>query len=175
MSDSTQGQGGGMNSGLDATPHVTNREALGGFSASDIEVNSRDLAALIEIDVSRTDPRFRYRLVHNSRLKAARARAKGYVIVDPDQEEIYTISGDKLEVSADNIYRVGDTFLMKIALREYKARRVAKRKKTEERLSGPKKKFKSLARSKRDRAGQTVEVITSREPGEHAGPRRKGR
>lgn len=154
-------------------PRVTNIGSLGSPPPlNNLEITSRDLANLIEIDVERLDQAFKYRLVHKSRMKVGRRRAMGYITVDPDEEEIFHVSGERVEPAADNTYTFHDLVLMKIARPEYRRRRKAQQRRTEERLGGPKKAFKRKAQSMRDRAGNTVEVITTKEPGGSATPRR---
>jgi hypothetical protein len=152
--------------------HVTNREAAGFDAEPEFGVTPRDLAELVEIDTEKLDARYKYRFSHKSPLKVARNRARGYRIVDPGVETIYTRLGEEVIPAADGTYTFGDTVLMRIPRKEHQARRIAQRKKTNQRLSGPKKKFKSKARGLRDRAGNRIEVITDKEPG---GSGRRGR
>jgi hypothetical protein len=160
-------------------PRVTNLGSLGSPAPlNNLEITARDLANLIEIDVQRLDPAFKYRLVHKSRMKVGRRRAMGYITVDPDMEEIFHVSGERVEPAADNTYTFHDLVLMKVPRPEYRQRRKALQRRTEERLGGPKKAFKRKARSMRDRAGNEVEVITTKEPGGDPGSnksRRRGR
>lgn len=147
-------------------PRVTNRESMGAVPPlPDLQVTARDLATLIDLDVSRLDPKFHYRLVHKSRQKVARRRAMGYKVVDPAEEEVYHNSGERLEPAEDGTYSVADLVLMKIPRREHKQRRLAQKRRTEQRLKGPKRAFKNKARRTKDRGGNTVEVITDKEPG----------
>lgn len=131
--------------------------------ALDIEVKSRELGTLLEIDPSLLDPKYTYRWVHKSNLKIARQKARGYIIVNPAEEKILDAAGESPEAE-DGTYTLGDVVLMKILKDEYRARRHAQKRKTDTRLKGPVRKFKRSAASKTDRSGQRVEVITNKEP-----------
>ena len=63
----------------------------------EISVFDRENPSLLDIDKKSTDPSFEYRWVYKSATRIARTRAKGYVKVDPDQEEIRNTVGDVLE------------------------------------------------------------------------------
>lgn len=128
-----------------------------------IEVQSRELGTLLEIDPKYLDPKYTYRWVHKSNLKIARQRARGYVMVIPAEEKILDANGESPEAE-DGTYTLGDVVLMKILKDEYRARRHAQKRKTDTRLKGPARKFKRTAQSKTDRSGQPVEVITNKEP-----------
>lgn len=129
----------------------------------EVEVYNRELATLTDLDQSLLDPNFTYRWVHKSGLKIGRQRARGYVIVKPSEEEILNAAGEAPE-AADGTYTIGDVVLMKIKKIDHRARRHAQKRKTDKRLKGPVRKFKREARSKTDRAGQRVEVITTKDP-----------
>lgn len=129
----------------------------------EIEVYSRELATLTDLDVDKLDPNYSYRWVHKSGLKIGRQRARGYVVVDPAKEEILNAAGESPE-SADGTYTIGDVILMKIKKIDHRARRHAQKRKTDKRLKGPVRSFKRKAREKVDRAGQRVEVITTKDP-----------
>lgn len=145
---------------------VTNIGAMGATPPlPNLDVSSRDLGNLIELDVTKLDPAFKYRLVLKNRVKVGRRRSAGYVVVDPTQEKIYHVNGDEIQPDADGTYSIADLVLMKIARKDYKLRRLAQRRRTEERMEGPKRSFKRKARRTRDRAGNYVEVITDKEPG----------
>lgn len=145
---------------------VTNLGALGAAAPlPNLDVSSRDLGNLIELDVTRLDPAFKYRLVLKTRVKVGRRRSAGYVVVNPVEEKIYHVNGDEIEPDADGTYSIADLVLMKIARKEHKLRRLAQRRRTQERLDGPKRSFARKARRTRDRSGNYVEVITDKEPG----------
>jgi hypothetical protein len=129
----------------------------------DLNVKSRELATLSELDLSTLDPNFTYRLVHKSPLKVARARARGYIIVDPAHETILNAVGEAPEAE-DGTYRVGDTILMKLPKLTHRARRKAQKRKTDKRLRVPERKFRKQAAEKAALRGQDIEVITSKDP-----------
>lgn len=131
----------------------------------EVEVQSRELGTLIELDPKTLDPKFEYRWVHKSGLKIARQRARGYVIVDPVEEKITNLVGESPE-AADNTYTIGDVVLMKIKKLEHRARRHGQKKRTDKRLKGPVRKFRKDAAGKRTRSGERVEVITNKDPQE---------
>jgi hypothetical protein len=129
----------------------------------EIEVYNRELATLTDLDESTLDPNYTYRWVHKSGLKIGRQKARGYVIVKPEDEEIKNAAGEAPE-AADGTYTIGDVVLMKIKKLDYRQRKHAQKRKTDKRLKGPVRKFKREARTKTDRAGQRVEVITTKDP-----------
>lgn len=132
-----------------------------------VEVQSRELGALTELDPESLDKNYSYRWVHKSGLKIARMRARGYRIVDPSVEEnIKNAIGESPE-AGDGTYTIGDVVLMRIQKKDYQARRHAQKRKTDKRLKGPVRKFKRDASSKSDRSGARVEVITTKEPQGH--------
>lgn len=136
------------------------QEGLDGLS-----VQSRELATLADLDVSTLDRRFQYRFVYKSPLKLARAKARGYVVVDPAEEDgIRNIAGEVMETAADGTYSVGDTVLMKIPKVAYRAREKKKKRRTDARLKGPSKGFKKKAREQASIRGQEIEVITKKDP-----------
>jgi hypothetical protein len=130
-----------------------------------VEVHSREISTLLDLDLETLDRAFKYRWVHKSPLKTSRARARGYVTVDPNEEpEIKTVGGESPEIAADGTYTLADVVLMKIDIAEHRARRVVQKRKTDKRLKGPVRKFKREAASKRDRSGDAIEVITTKDP-----------
>jgi hypothetical protein len=128
-----------------------------------VEVTSRELGALIELDKSKLDPDYEYRWVHKSPLKVARARARGYRIVEPDSEDVLNAVGES-PAAADNTYTIGDVVLMKIKRIDHRARRQAQKRKTDQRLKGPVRKFRKSAEEKSRLRGQRIEVITDKDP-----------
>lgn len=133
-------------------------------AAAEVSVTSRDLSTLTELDLASLDPKFEYRWVHKSPFKVARAKARGYVIVRPEEEEgILSVVGDSPEAS-DGTFSIGDVILMKLAKAEHRARRHMVARKTTARLKAPTKKFKKDAAAASEQRGQVIEVITDREP-----------
>lgn len=131
----------------------------------EVEVQSRELSTLTELAPDTLDSDYVYRLVHKSPLKVSRARARGYVIVDPNIEEIKILATGQSPEAADGTYTIGDTILMKLRKVEYRARRIASKKKTDKRLKGPVRKFKRTAQEKvQGRYNQSVEVISKKDP-----------
>jgi hypothetical protein len=78
-----------------------------------IEVEARDLGTLTELDPSTLDPGYVYRWVHKLPLKVARAKAKGYELVKPSEEQILNVVGDSPEAE-DGTYTLGDVVLMRV-------------------------------------------------------------
>ncbi len=128
-----------------------------------VEVKSREFGSLLDLDLSKLDSDYQYRWVHKSPLKVARARARGYRLVEPNSEEILNAVGES-PAAADNTFTVGDLVLMKIKKLDHRARRIAQKRKTDARLKGPVKKFRKSAEEKSALRGQTIEVITDKEP-----------
>lgn len=129
----------------------------------DLEVHSRELGTLTELDPATLDKRFTYRWVHKSAMKVARARARGYVMVDPSTETILNAVGESPE-SADGTYTLGDVVLMKLPKLQHRARRLAQKNRTDKRLKGPTRKFRRTAKEKGLQRGQDIEVITNKDP-----------
>lgn len=141
----------------------TNKQAK---EAPQIEVTDRELGTLVELDPATLDPKFQYRWVHKTPLKVSRHKAKGYVLVDPaEEEDIKNVVGDSPEAE-DGTYTIGDVVLMKIDKTHYKARRHAVKRKADQRLKGPSKKFKRDTKAAAARRGVDIEVITDKEPKE---------
>jgi hypothetical protein len=128
-----------------------------------VEVTSRELGTLTELDPQFLDKAFEYRWVHKSQLKVARARARGYVIVDPNTEEIKNAVGDSPD-AVDGTYTLGDVVLMKIKRLDFRARKINQKRRTDKRLKGPVRKFKRDTSAKRTRSGEAIEVITNKDP-----------
>lgn len=129
----------------------------------EIEVYSRELSTLTDLNPDSLDPNFNYRWVHKSALKISRQRARGYTIVKPSEEDILNAAGEAPE-AADGTYTIGDVILMKIKKTDFRARKHAQKRKTDKRLKGPVRKFKRDAREKGASRGQIVEVITTKDP-----------
>lgn len=130
-----------------------------------VNVESREhMGSMLELDLEQLDRAFKYRWVNVAPLKVARARAKGYVFVDPNEEDIRNLVGDSPDI-ADGRVRVGDVILMKCSRNLHRDRRKRVADRTKTRLSGPKRKFKREANVRGvERYGQAVEVITDKEP-----------
>lgn len=130
-----------------------------------VSVESREhMGSMLDLETSILDPKFKYRWVNIAPLKVARAKAKGYIFVDPDEEEIRNLVGDSPDTE-DGRVRVGDVVLMKVPTAKHRERRKRLNERTKTRLVGPKKKFKRQAQVEgQQRYGQAVEVITDREP-----------
>lgn len=147
------------NLGTDVRP-TKQTEGLDGLT-----VQSRELSTLADLDPSTLDKKAQYRFVYKSPLKLARAKARGYVVVDPLEEDgIRNLAGEPMEVASDGTYTVGDTVLMKISKVAYRAREKKKKRKTDMRLKGPTKGFKKKAREQGSVRGQDIEVITKKDP-----------
>lgn len=130
-----------------------------------VSVESREhMGSMLDLDLDRLDKKFKYRWVNIAPLKVARAKAKGYIFVDPDEEEIRNVVGDSPDTE-DGRVRVGDVVLMKAPRTLHRERRKRIADKTKSRLTGQKRKFKREARTQgTKRYGQPVEVITDKEP-----------
>jgi hypothetical protein len=131
-----------------------------------VEVESREnMGSMLDIDLESLDKAFKYRWVHVAPIKVARAKQKGYVFVDADEETIVNLVGDSPDTEGGRI-RVGDVVLMKCPRTIHRARRKRVAEKTKIRLRGPKRKFKREASSDqvRRRYGTPVAVITDKEP-----------
>lgn len=135
-------------------------------SVPQVHVESREnMGSMLDIDIECLNKNFKYRFVNEAPLKVARAKAKGYRFVSPDEERIVNSVGDAIEPSEDGLIRVGDLILMKSPRPLYRARQAKKRERTKARLSGQKRKFKRDAQAAGvQRYGVPVEVITSKEP-----------
>lgn len=128
-----------------------------------VEVRSRELGTLTELDPDSLEKGYTYRWVHKSGLKVARARARGYRIVDPTSETILNAVGESPE-AADGTYTLGDVVLMRIKTLDFRARRKAKKIKTDKRLKGPIRKFRRTAQETGAKRGEQIEVITTKDP-----------
>lgn len=128
-----------------------------------VEVIQQDLGSLSQLDSRTLNPKFVYRFVHKSSLKVARAKARGYVIVKPEEETILNAVGDSPEAE-DGTYTIGDVVLMKCPKDVHRARRHHTKRKTDARLGAQKKKFSRTAKQAARRAGVDIEVITDKEP-----------
>lgn len=129
----------------------------------DLEVTSRELGTLTELDPTTLDKNFTYRWVYKSPLKIARARARGYVMVDPSTEDVLNAVGESPE-SADGTYTLGDVVLMKLPKLQHRARRIAQKNKTDKRLKVPARKFRKTVQEKSRLRGQEIEVISKKDP-----------
>lgn len=130
-----------------------------------VEVESREnVGSMLDLDTSKLDQKFKYRWVNVAPLKVARAKARGYVFVDPDEEDIQNLVGDSPDTD-DGRIRVGDVILMKCAKELHRARRKRVAEKTKSRLGAQKRKFKRQAQLRgQERYGVPIETITDREP-----------
>lgn len=148
--------------GAEDSPRVTNHSHS--EEVPTVSVESREhMGSMLELDVSCLDPNFKYRWVNVAPVKVSRAKAKGYVPVDPD-EDIQNLVGDSPDTE-DGRVRVGDLILMKAPKALYKARRKKLAETTKSRLRGQKRKFKAEAQVKgQERYRIPVEVITDKEP-----------
>ena len=120
-----------------------------------LEVKDREIPSLLELDLESLSKDHTYRWVRKHPLRIARAKAKGYEVVEAGDEEIKNIVGDDVGERADGTITVGDVMLMRCPKREVNARRKAVRTFNEKRLGSVKKQFKRMAK----KAG--VEVTTS--------------
>lgn len=130
-----------------------------------VQVEAREqMGSMLDLDVEKLDPKFKYRWVNVAPLKVARAKAKGYVLVDPDEEEILNQVGDSPDTD-DGRVRVGDVILMKCPRVVHRERRKRVAERTKTRLGSPKRKFKREAQVRgSQRYGVPVNVITDKEP-----------
>ena len=130
---------------------------------AEIKVEPQEyLGSMLELDLAKLDPNFSYRWVHKSNLKIARAKAKGYRVVKPDEEQIQNVVGDSPETE-DGTFTVGDVILMKCPKSLHKARRERVKTKVERRLKGPMRKFRKDAQAKSMHFSEPIEVITDKE------------
>lgn len=120
--------------------------------------------SMLELDLTSQDPHFKYRWVNVAPIKVARARGKGYKFVEPDEDLIRTLVGESPDAE-DGRIRVADVVLMKCPKPVHRERRVAVAKRTKDRLTAPKRKFKREATARGiERYNTPVEVITNKEP-----------
>ena len=129
-----------------------------------LSVESIDnLGSGLDLDPETLDPAYNYRWTHKSPKKMARARAKGYRLVDPALESgICTVGGESPETATDGTYTVGDVVLMKVPKSTHKKRRKAIAKRRDDRLRGPERKFRREAQAASSRLTTPVEVITTK-------------
>lgn len=128
-----------------------------------VEVEQRDLGTQLELDPSTLDPAYVYRWVRKVPLKMARQKVKGYEIVVPaDDEGIRNVFGDSPEAE-DGTYTMGDVVLMRCKKQSHKARRHAVKRRTDQRLRGPEKKFRRESDEIAQKRGIDIEVITDKE------------
>lgn len=127
-----------------------------------VTVTQQDLGTLTELDMSTLDPGYIYRWVYKAPLKAARARARGYEIVDPAEEAIKNAVGDSPEAE-DGTYTIGDVVLMRCKKPIHRERRHANKRKTDQRLKGPERKFRKEVKTVGSQRGLDIEVITDKE------------
>lgn len=140
-------------------PRVTNLSQ----EVPQLQVESLEhLGSMLELDVRLLDPNFKYRWVHKSPIKVARAKSKGYKFCDPDSEDIKNVVGDSPEAE-DGTITVGDLVLMRTPRTLYKARRKRIRIKGQQRLKGPIRKFRKEAQKASARYAEPVRVITDEE------------
>jgi hypothetical protein len=129
----------------------------------DLQVTDRELGTLSELDFSCLDPSFQYRWINKNPLKVARAKARGFIVVDPSEETIKNLVGESPEAT-DGTYSIGDVILMKLPILNHRARRHAQKRKTDKRLRGPERKFRKTAAEKGALRNQRIEVITNKDP-----------
>jgi hypothetical protein len=103
----------------------------------------RDVEGMLELDMNTLDPDFHYKWVHDSPLRIARHRLRGYIPVQAS-EGVGTVAG--IDAATDGVIRVGDTILMKCPRERVRQREENNRRLAESRLAAPKKKFLSDAR-----------------------------
>lgn len=123
-----------------------------------------NLGSGLDLDLDSLNRDYTYRWVHKSPKKVARARAKGYRLVDPQAEPaIRTVGGESPE-STDGTYSVGDVVLMRVPKSTHKARRRALKKRGDQRLKGPERKFRRDAQVAGQARGlsEPIEVITTK-------------
>ena len=120
----------------------------------EVSIYDREIPSAMDLDMTLLDPNYEYRFVFKSPTRIARCKAKGYVKVNPDEEEVTNTVGDRLEVDVDGFYTVGDVILMKCRRQKVEQRREADRDLTNARLKTAKAKFKKEAR----RAGTTTRL-----------------
>lgn len=129
----------------------------------DLDVQSlEDAGSMLALDLDRLDPDFVYRWVNVDPRKIGRAKARGYVFVDPEEEQIANTVGDAPEVK-DGRYVVVDVVLMKCRLSVRKNRRRKLRQQSEARLKGPERKFRKEASESSKHYSERIEVITDKE------------
>lgn len=129
----------------------------------ELEVYNRELGTLVELDSASLDPNFQYRWVNRAPQKVARAKARGYIVVDPSKEEIKNLVGESPEAS-DGTYTIGDVILMKLLKSDFRARKKAVKRKTDKRLKSPVRRFRRAAREGGLREGRDIEVISKKDP-----------
>lgn len=143
-----------------AGPTVTNH----GNQEVELRIESLDhMGSNLDLDPSALERGYKYRWVYRAPVKVARAKARGYRIVDPkSHKKIKNFVGDVLPIAEDGTVTVGDVILMRIPISVHKARRKELRKTNKARLEGPERQFRKKAReaSKQARLSQTVKVIT---------------
>lgn len=123
-----------------------------------------NLSSGLELNPAGLDNNYQYRWVHKSPGKVARAKAKGYRICTPATDpEVQSAIGDPLDTS-DGTYTVGDVVLMRVPKANHQQRRKNIKRHTDERLKGPKRKFRGEARNASHRLSEPVQVITTKEP-----------
>jgi hypothetical protein len=121
------------------------------------------MGSLLDLDPRTLDKNYTYKFVNRSaNIKLARAKQKGYVFVDPENEDIKTLVGESPDIQ-DGRYVVGDTVLMRCPRAKERARNKAKRKRALDRLGAPTRKFKKTADKLSQDLGEPVEVITDKE------------
>lgn len=121
------------------------------------------MGSMLDLDPSRLDPEYNYHWVHKSPQKVARARARGYRLVNPLEEpDVVNAVGDS-PAAADNTYTVGDVVLMRAPKATYKGRKKKMSQRRDQRLKGPERKFRGEARKESQRFVQPIEVITDKE------------
>lgn len=131
-----------------------------------VTVESQEyVPTMIDIDLSRLDRNFKYRLVNVAPLKVARARSRRYVVVDGNEEDVYNLVGERIQPDENGVIRIMDTILMKVPRASYQARRRMLSDKSKSRLGSQRRRFKRKAADLgRQRYNIPVETITDKEP-----------
>lgn len=147
--------------GLHVTNHDANRDGPRPKEIPQVQVEDLEqMGTLTELDTSGLDQNFKYRWVVTIGIKMARAKARGYVFVDPTEEEIRNAIGDAIEIR-DGHYVIGDVVLMKCPRTTHAARRKRLQKKGERRLRSPERKFRKDADAASSKFSEPIQVITT--------------
>jgi hypothetical protein len=140
-------QGSGLPETVNGMRKVTQADTTPDFSV----LSRENMATLLDLDTKTLDPAFKYRWVNKTSTKFSRAKLRGYILVEPDKEEIKTLGGGEPDISTDGYYQCADVVLMKVPKARYKQRRILVRKKTQQRLTSVTKQAKRrMRKAKRD-------------------------
>ncbi len=121
-----------------------------------------DAGSMLSLDTDMLDSDFTYRWVNVDPRKVGRAKARGYVFVNADEEVLHNTVGDSPEVK-DGRYTTMDVVLMKCRKTVRQHRRKKLRTQSEARLKGPERKFRKEAAQESKRYSERIEVITDKE------------